>query len=93
MSATNEQVRPVIARRKVVIYQDELPLMGASEAALALGVKQSNLRELSGLPAPFQVLAMGSVWLTQDIMGYRNERRINPPRPGPKPRQKPRVEA
>jgi hypothetical protein len=76
------------ARRKETIYQDELPLMGATEAALALGVKQSNLRELSGLPKPFQVLAMGSVWLSKDIVNYREWRRLNPPKPGPKPKQR-----
>jgi hypothetical protein len=85
-----EQSRPVVAaRRKETLYQDENPLMGAQEAALALGVKQSNLRELSGLPKPFQVLAMGSVWLAKDIIAYREWRRLNPPRPGPKPRQAP----
>jgi hypothetical protein len=78
----------VVARRKETIYQDELPLMGATEAALALGVKQSNLRELSSLPKPFQVLAMGSVWLTKDILAYREWRRINPPKPGPKPKKR-----
>jgi hypothetical protein len=91
MSETVEQAagtKPVVARRKEVIYQDENPLMGAQEAALALGVKQSNLREMSGLPKPFQVLAMGSVWLTRDIVAYREHRRLHPPRPGPKPKQR-----
>jgi hypothetical protein len=73
--------------REVTICQDEQPLMGASEAARALGVMQSNLRELSGLPKPFQVLAMGSVWLTQDILEFREWRRLHPPKPGPKPRR------
>jgi len=72
-----------VARRKATIYQDELPLMGAQEAALALGVRQSNLRDMAGLPKPFQTIACGSIWLTQDILKYREHRRLNPPRPGP----------
>jgi predicted DNA-binding transcriptional regulator AlpA len=86
MSTTTRKPVLAKARRKVTMYQDENPLMGATEAALALGVKQSNLRELSGLPKPFQVLAMGSVWLTSDIVAYREQRIANPPKPGPKPK-------
>lgn len=74
----------VRARRRVMIQQDQNPLMGAQEAALALGVKQSNLREMAGLPKPFQTLACGSIWLSRDILQYREWRRQHPPRPGPK---------
>jgi hypothetical protein len=76
-----------VARRKVTIYPDELPLMGAMEAAMALGVAQSNLRELSGLPKPFQTLGCGSIWLTEDVIAYREHRRLHPPKPGPKPKR------
>jgi hypothetical protein len=63
------------------------PLMGAAEAAAALGVNQTNLRALSGLPKPVQVLAMGSVWRAQDIIDYKAWREANPPKPGPKSRR------
>jgi hypothetical protein len=62
-------------------------LMGAMEAAAALGVEQTNLRKMFGLPKPFQVLGMGSVWLREDIERYREHRRLHPPKPGPKPKQ------
>jgi hypothetical protein len=62
------------------------PLMGAREAASALGVSQSNLRVLSGLPKPVQVLAMGSVWRAQDIIDFKARREATPPKPGPKPK-------
>jgi len=85
---TQNEEEAIIARRKETLYQDELPLMGAAEAAMALGVKQSNLRELSGLPKAFQTLACGSIWLTKDIVAFREWRRANPPRPGPKPKKR-----
>ena len=66
----------VIARRRDTIYQDERPLMGAMEAAQTLGVEQTNLRTLSGLPEPYQVLRMGSVWLADDIIKFRDKRKL-----------------
>jgi hypothetical protein len=76
---TNEQsARVVRARRRDTIYQDEQPLMGALEAAQALGVKQSNLREVSNLPRPYQVLAMGSVWMASDILALAAHRQKHP---------------
>jgi hypothetical protein len=92
MSTIEDTKKPLVrAKRKprqalIVQGQPQHALMGATEAALALGVKQSNLRELSGLPKPFQVLAMGSVWLADDIIRFRDHRKLHPPTPGPKPR-------
>jgi predicted DNA-binding transcriptional regulator AlpA len=62
------------------------PILGAREAAAVLGVSQSNLRELVGLPEPFQTLAMGNIWLRSDIEAFRDRRAASPARPGPKPR-------
>jgi len=70
--------------RVVKLARDADPLMGAREASDCLGVAQSNLRELVGLPEPFQILAMGSVWLRQDIEQFAAYRAANPSRPGPK---------
>jgi len=72
--------------RKVTLRRDDDPLMGAREAAACLGVAQSNLRELVGLPEPFQILAMGSVWLREDIESLRDQRAARPNKPGPRPR-------
>jgi hypothetical protein len=88
--------RPV--RRTVRIERPEDPegsgpIMGASEAAEALGVKQSNLRDLAGLPDPFQVLRMGSVWLRDDVLEFKADRIANPPKPGPKPTVRAKVAA
>jgi hypothetical protein len=76
-------VRP--KQRKVVLTGDR-PLMGATEAAAVLGVKQTNLRELSGLPEPFMKLACGTIWLSADIQRFKRWRKTNPPKPGPKPK-------
>jgi hypothetical protein len=60
-------------------------LLGAQEAAEFLGVHQSNLRAMVGLPEPFRVLAMGSIWLRDDLVAFQQAREENPPRPGRKP--------
>jgi hypothetical protein len=66
----------------------ERPLAGAAEASEILGVKQTNLRKLVGLPEPLQVLAMGSVWLREDIEEFADRRAANPARSGPAKRLK-----
>jgi hypothetical protein len=87
---TDKPRRIYPARKRITFYAEENPLMGAQEAALALGVRQNNLRVLgdtsSGMPfpEPLQTLACGSIWLTKDILRYRDERRKHPPLPGPK---------
>ena len=75
----------VVKLHRPAVGEDGDGLMGATEAARELGVKQSNLRELVGLPPTYTVLAMGSVWLAQDIHEFKAWRELHPPRPGPKP--------
>ena len=50
-----------LARRQVP------DLYGAAEAAAALGVGQTNLRTVAGLPEPVAVLKCGSIWRAADI--------------------------
>jgi hypothetical protein len=45
----------------------EPELVGAAEAARLLGVRQSNLRTLAGLPEPYQRLRSGTLWRATDI--------------------------
>lgn len=42
-------------------------VMGAAEAARALGVKQSNLRVVGGLPSPITRLAATPLWNGAEI--------------------------
>ena len=58
------------ARRK-----SEPRLYGASEAAAALGVKQTNLRVVGGLPEPYDVLTMGTLWRADEIDALARNRR------------------
>jgi len=46
---------------------DEPELMGAAEAARTLGVAQSNLRVVKGLPEPYQQLASTTLWRAVEI--------------------------
>lgn len=46
---------------------DEPELMGAHEAAKALGVQQTNLRAIRNLPEPYQKVRAGTLWRAQDI--------------------------
>jgi len=41
--------------------------MGALEAARTLGVAQSNLRTVAGLPEPYAKVASGTLWRAQEI--------------------------
>jgi hypothetical protein len=45
----------------------EPEVMGAAEAARTLGVAQSNLRKVVGLPDPYQRLRSGTLWRADEI--------------------------
>lgn len=45
----------------------EPELMGATEAARTLGVQQTNLRKVSGLPTPYAKLLAGTLWRADEI--------------------------
>lgn len=45
----------------------EPEVYGAMEAALALGVSQTNLRVVANLPVPYQTLASGTLYRASDI--------------------------
>lgn len=49
-------------------------LMGAKEAAAELGVLQTNLRTIKGLPAPVQKIGATTLWLAADIRRLAKER-------------------
>jgi hypothetical protein len=51
--------------------KNEPEFLGAHEAAQLLGVRQSNLRKLVGLPTPYQDLLMGSLWKRSDIEDFK----------------------
>lgn len=53
---------------------EEPELMGAAEAARTLGVKQSNLRTVSGLPEPYQKIASTTLWRADEIKALAWER-------------------
>jgi len=60
---------------------NEPELMGATEAAETLGVRQTNLRVLRGLPEPYQILAGGSFWRASEIreLAYQRSQRKKEP--------------
>jgi hypothetical protein len=43
-------------------------LMGAKEAAAALGVGQTNLRVTAGLPEPYDVIGATTLWRAEDVV-------------------------
>ncbi len=60
-------------------HRDAVPeLMGAKEAAAALGVKVPNLRRTSGVPEPVQELASGPLWVAAQIRALARERASQP---------------
>jgi hypothetical protein len=62
---------------------DEPELMGAQEASATLGVKQTNLRKVSGLPEPYDKVAAGTLWRAQEIRSLaflRHHKRMVRPR-------------
>jgi hypothetical protein len=56
-----------MARRTGPRRSGEPELMGAKEAAEALGVGQTNLRVTSGLPEPYDVVAATTLWRADEI--------------------------
>ena len=64
MTETNETRRP-----------DEPRLYGAAEAADALGVMQQNLRQVPGLPDPYDRLRMGTLYRADEIDALADKRR------------------
>jgi hypothetical protein len=65
-----------MARRKKVPE-----LMGAKEAAEAIGCRQTNLRQIAGLPDPVAVVSATTLWDADEIRDFaerRNARRGEP---------------
>lgn len=54
-------------------------LVGAAEFADLLGVLNSNLRRVSGLPKPIAMLKVGPVWDAEEAKAFARERERNPP--------------
>lgn len=50
-------------------------LMGAAEAAGELGVRQANLRVLSGLPKPYGKVRATTLWRSNEIKALARKRR------------------
>jgi hypothetical protein len=50
-------------------------LMGAKEAAAAIGCRQTNLRMIAGLPDPVQTVAATSLWDAEEIRAFAESRR------------------
>lgn len=57
----------------------EPELMGASEAAETLGVHQTNLRVISGLPEPYQKVKATTLWRAKEIRRLAKARGAKPP--------------
>lgn len=55
---------------------DEPELMGAQEASLTLGVQQTNLRTVSGLPTPYDKVAATSLWRADEIRALAWKRHV-----------------
>jgi hypothetical protein len=53
---------------------DEPELVGASEAAEILGVHQTNLRVVAGLPAPYDRIKATTLWRTKEVRALALER-------------------
>lgn len=45
----------------------EPELLGAVEAAETLGVDQTNLRKLAGLPAPYDKVRATTLWRAEEV--------------------------
>jgi hypothetical protein len=52
-------------------------VMGAAEAAAVLGVKQSNLRMLKGLPQPIGKIRASTLWDPNEIRAFAARRRLS----------------
>lgn len=47
--------------------RNEPEMMGAAEAAKTLGVLQTNLRVVAGLPEPYQKIKSTTLWRAKEI--------------------------
>jgi hypothetical protein len=52
----------------------EPKLVSAVEAAEMLGVRQTNLRTLAGLPEPYDRSRAGTLWRESDIAEFKKKR-------------------
>jgi hypothetical protein len=55
-------------------YPSEPELMGAKEAAEALGVGQTNLRVVSGLPEPYDSVGATTLWRADEIRALARQK-------------------
>jgi hypothetical protein len=53
----------------------EPKVIGAAQAALIIGVRQSNLRTLAGLPDPYDKVSSGTLWREDEIRAFADARR------------------
>ncbi|CAB4197743.1 hypothetical protein UFOVP1313_29 [uncultured Caudovirales phage] len=58
----------------------EPEVMGASEAAEAIGVRQVNLRTLKGLPEPYGRIRSTTLWRAEEIREFAKNRVTNQPK-------------
>lgn len=61
-----------------VICVQKLVFMGAKEIGDRIGVGRSRAHAITrdrDFPAPYQTLAMGSIWLASDVEAWIRERR------------------
>jgi hypothetical protein len=54
---------------------NEPELVGASDAAEILGVRQPNLRTLSGLPEPYDKIRATTLWRKDEMQAFADARR------------------
>jgi hypothetical protein len=68
MTTSTNRTHVTTRRRKTGARKSTEPeLVGALEAATIVGVSQTNLRVLVGLPEPYQVLRSTTLWRKDDI--------------------------
>jgi hypothetical protein len=53
----------------------EPEVLGAAEAAEALGVRQVNLRTLKGLPEPYGKIKATTLWRAEEVRAFAEIRR------------------
>lgn len=53
----------------------EPELMGASEVAAELGARQTNIRQVVGLPEAYDVIAATTLWRAEEIREFAAARR------------------
>lgn len=63
-----------MTERSDVVKKNEPKLMGAAEAAEALGVRQQNLRTLVGLPDAYDKVRATTLWRADEVLAFAQER-------------------